>query len=225
MSRYTHILFDHDGVLVDTEHLYYQATRELLATLGVDLTLEKYLALQADGANAWAQAEAQGVDSETVRATKDARNVRYQELLVSEPIDIPGVPEVLMQLKQRCGMAIVTTAKPADFNLIHYGLPYGIEPDSQPIRDIVPHMAFVLTNTDYERAKPHPDPYLMTLERFNIEAGQALVVEDSERGLKSAVAAGIDCATVEHPFTASQNFSTSRWRLGSLLELLEIVDG
>ena len=84
-------------------------------------------------------------------------------------------------------------------------------------------MDFVLANGDYPRSKPAPDPYLAALARYGIQPAQALVVEDSERGLRAAVAAGIDCAVVEHPFMAGQDFSAARFRLSALGDLRDVV--
>lgn len=215
MARYTHILFDHDGVLVDTEHLYYEATREVLALHGVELDLPQYLQIQAVGGNAWAPLERMGYDADAVAEGRAQRNARYQQLLQTRPIDIPGVEAVLEELSARCTLAIVTTARQSDFDLIHR--------DAQP-RNIVPYMSLVLTNQDYARSKPHPDPYLTALERLEVPAERALVVEDSERGLKAAVAAGIDCATVHHPFTAPQDFSAATYRIDSLTDLVGLLD-
>ena len=113
MTRYSHILFDHDGVLVDTEPLYYAATRECIAELGVDLELEAYLALMANGESPWELARPLGAGDRDIERQRDVRNERYQALLRSEPIEIDGVVEVLEELAGRYGLAIVTTAKPS----------------------------------------------------------------------------------------------------------------
>lgn len=211
MPRYSHILFDHDGVLVDTEPLYYQATLERLGTCGCDLPLDEYLVIQAEGGNAWLGMTQAGYSDEDIRTQKMLRNVRYQALISTIDIDIEGVESVLAQLKQSLTLAIVTTARQEDFDLIHRH------------RGIVAYMDLVLTNKDYERAKPEPDPYLTALKYFGVDRRQALVVEDSERGLRSAVAAGIDCAVVYHPFTATQDFSQATYRIESLAELERLV--
>ena len=211
MSQYTHIFFDHDGVLVDTEGLYFHATQSKLGELGVDLLLSAYLKLQAHGANAWQQAMDLGWSRQEVEAKRAERNDFYHELLRTESIDIPDVEEVLAILKEQHTLAIVTTAKQVDFDLIHAD------------RNIVPYMDLVLTNKDYQHSKPHPEPYLTALEHFGVAPDRALVVEDSERGLRAAVAANIDCATVYHPFTAPQDFSSATYRLGVLRELLTIL--
>ena len=103
-------------------------------------------------------------------------------------------------------MAIVTTAKRADFDLIH---------EHRQIRQF---MEFVLVRDDYERSKPHPEPYLTGLQRFGATKEETLVVEDSSRGLSSAVAAGIDCAIVYNDFTQAHDFSQARYRIETLIE-------
>jgi HAD superfamily hydrolase (TIGR01509 family) len=210
-SSKRYILWDHDGVLVDTEPLYYEATREALASLGVDLSLEGYLADMGEGVSAWERAIRDGLDRNLVQAQRDRRDRIYQELLVERDIEIPGVEEVLATLSGDYSMAIVTTAKRADFELIHAD------------RGIVHYMDFVLTSGDYERSKPAPDPYLAALERFGASAREAVVVEDSARGLRSAIAAGIDCVVVDNEFVRSQDFTAARTRIRSLDELPELL--
>jgi len=84
-------------------------------------------------------------------------------------------------------------------------------------------MDFVLVREDYQLAKSHPEPYLLGLKRFGATKEETLVVEDSVRGLKSAVAAGIDCAVVDSHFTRSADFSGARYRIKALIELTDII--
>jgi beta-phosphoglucomutase-like phosphatase (HAD superfamily) len=89
-------------------------------------------------------------------------------------------------------------------------------------------MDFVLVREDYQNAKPHPEPYLTGLRRFGATKEEALVVEDSLRGLRSAVAAGIDCVIVHNHFTNAHepaDFSVARYRIDTLSELKAIVAG
>jgi HAD superfamily hydrolase (TIGR01509 family) len=210
-SNKRYILWDHDGVLVDTEPLYYEATRDALAALGLDLPLEDYLADMGEGLSAWERATRQGIPEDVVVARREWRDRRYQELLVERDIEIPGVDKVLATLAQQYAMAIVTTAKRVDFELIHRN------------RSIVGYMDFVLTDGDYERSKPAPDPYLTALERFGASGEEAVVIEDSARGLRSAIAAGIDCVVVDNDFVKSQDFSGARARIRSLDKLPDLL--
>jgi HAD superfamily hydrolase (TIGR01509 family) len=205
------ILWDHDGVLVETEPLYYEATRSLLAELGIEISKYEYLRDMAHGTSAWNRALAAGVQEAVVKEYKARRNRRYQELLISEQIDIDGVEEVLETLADRYSMAIVTTSKKEDFELIHRH------------RNICRHMSFVLASGDYPRSKPHPDPYLTALNRFGVVREEAVVVEDSERGLRSAIAAGIDCIVVKNDFVKGQDFRAASYQIDSLKELPELL--
>ncbi len=213
MLRWNYILWDHDGVLVDTEPWYFRATKRALQDIGIDLALGEYLEFMARGQSAWDLALAAGVSESTVHRHKRSRDAYYQHSLVTEDIEIPGVDKVLTELGKGCEMAIVTTAKRADFELIHH------------TRNIVPHMDFVLMSGDYTKSKPAPEPYLAALDRFAIKQQEAVVIEDSERGLRSAVAAGIDCIVVYNEFTATQNFSGAIRRIDTLAELPGLING
>jgi len=217
MQKYSHLLFDHDGVLVNTEHLYYESTRRKLSELDIDLTLPIYMQIMVNGSDVWELARVRGLPEEVIASQRLQRNVLYQTLLGAEDLSIEGVEEVLVKLKQKYSMAIVTTCKDADFAYIHDHSPNNL--------NIVPHMDLVLTRSSYTNSKPNPEPYLTALERFSITPDQALVIEDSERGLRSAVAAGIDCAVVEYAFTASQDFSKATYRIKNLSDLVILLRG
>jgi HAD superfamily hydrolase (TIGR01509 family) len=194
------LLWDHDGVLVDTERWYFEATRSTLAALGVELSKERYLALMARGQSSWDLAREAGIAEQAVRAARERRDALYQEHLRTQAIEIEGVEPVLAELDTRYRMAIITTARRADFDIIHRD------------RSVVRHFELVLTLGDYPRVKPHPDPYLAGLARFGAGPNEAVVLEDSARGLAAARAAGIPCIIIRNEFTASQDF-TGAWRL------------
>jgi HAD superfamily hydrolase (TIGR01509 family) len=206
-----YILFDHDGVLVDTEFWYYKAGERALADIGVTLDKDQYLRDMNDGLGTWAQAKAAGIDEQTINRQREVRNAYYQEYLRTEGIEIEGVVDTLAELSTYVRMAIVTTAKRADFELIHEQ------------RQVTRFMDFVLVREDYERTKPHPEPYLAGLKRFGATREETLVVEDSSRGLNSAVAAGIDCVIVYNEFTKAQDFSLASYRIDTLIELKDLL--
>jgi HAD superfamily hydrolase (TIGR01509 family) len=214
MSAKRYILWDNDGVLVDTEHWYFKATQRALGELGIDLDEETYLKRMARGASSWDLASEAGIDAELVAAKRKERDVYYQTHLAEETIEIPGVAEVLAKLAGdgNFKMAIVTTSTRANFDLIHHK------------GDLLRFMDFVLTREDYVLSKPHPEPYLLALGRFGATADECLVVEDSQRGLQAAIAAGIDCAVVYNAFTANHDFSGATHRLNSIHELPAIIE-
>lgn len=206
-----YILFDHDGVLVDTEGWYCRAGERALADIGFTVDKDQYLQDMAQGLGTWARARAAGIDEQTISRLRTVRDDYYRQYLRTEDIEIEGVVETLADLSRHVRMAIVTTARRADFDLIHER------------RHITQFMDFVLTREDYACAKPHPEPYLTGLQRYGASREQTLVVEDSSRGLSSAVAAGIDCVIVHHEFTATQDFSQASHRIKTLAELTTLV--
>ena len=209
MKKY--ILFDHDGVLVDTEFWYHKAGERALADIGFTLDKDQYLRDMNQSLGTWAQARAAGIDEQTIDRQREVRNVYYQEYLRTEAIEIEGVVETLAELSKYVRMAIVTTAKRVDFEIIH---------EKRQIRQF---MDFILVREDYKLSKPHPEPYLAGLKNFGATKEETLVVEDSSRGLKSAVAAGIDCAIVYNDFTKSHDFSQASYRIATLIELKDII--
>jgi len=206
-----YILWDHDGVLVDTERWYFVATRDVLEGLGVELSQETYLEYMARGQPCWDLCRARGMTDDEIARQRGLRNSIYQEHLRTQPIEIDGVADVLSTLSSSFEMAVVTTARREDFELIHRS------------RDLLGFFRFVLTVEDYRRAKPHPDPYLAGLERFGALPDQTVAIEDSARGLRSTLEAGLDCIVVRNPFTASQDFSGA-WRMvDSIRQVPEIL--
>ncbi|MCY4652739.1 MAG: HAD family phosphatase [Dehalococcoidia bacterium] len=211
MKKY--ILFDHDGVLVETEYWYYLANKRALASFGIDLPRDAYLANMANGVSAWEAARVSGISESEIERGRELRNRYYQEYVATEDIEIEGVLETLDVLRGEYRMGIVTTSKPPDFALIHEN------------RAILEYMEFYLTREDYEQAKPHPEPYLRGLQRFGAAAAEAVVIEDSARGLKSAIAAGIYCIVVAKEVTAVHDLSKATARVATFRELPSTIRG
>ena len=149
----------------------------------------------AEGRSCWDLARSAGASEAVARELRGQRDEVYQHFLQTESIEIPGVREALATLAARDRMAIVTTARRVDFELIHAK------------RDLLRFFEFVLTLEDYARCKPAPGPYLAAMARFQADAAQTVAVEDSARGLRSALAAGIRCVIVRSAFTSTQDFT------------------
>ncbi|MGB6327335.1 MAG: HAD family phosphatase [Halarcobacter sp.] len=205
------ILFDNDGVLVETEKFYYQANVKALKELNVNLDFDTYMEIMARGGTAWEVAKKQGISKEVIDKKRFQRDIYYQEFLRKEDIEIPGVKNILKELSQNYKMAIITTSRRVDFDLIHKN------------RGIVDFMDFTLCVEEYKRAKPYPDPYLAGLKKFNAKKEETIVVEDSQRGLTSAYNAQIECIIVKNEFTKTHDFSKADYFINKLEELKTIL--
>jgi beta-phosphoglucomutase-like phosphatase (HAD superfamily) len=99
------VLWDNDGVLVDTEGMYFQACQEVLGSAGIDLTLDQFKDISLRrGESTLVLAIEQGVDADTVSRLRQERDRVYAELLKSRCPVIDGVEEVLRSLHSRVRM-------------------------------------------------------------------------------------------------------------------------
>ena len=189
------VFWDNDGVLVDTEKLYFQATREILLEVGITLTRELFNQISlVEGRSAFDLAQAQGISSEKIDRLHEVRNQRYTELLQGGVPILDGVQDALRELLGRIAMAVVTSSRRVHFDVMHQRT------------GLLPYFDFVLVREDYERSKPDPEPYLAALKKSGCRPEECLVVEDSPRGLAAAQAAGIRCLVVPNELTRGNAF-------------------
>jgi HAD superfamily hydrolase (TIGR01509 family) len=107
-------------------------------------------------------------------------------------------------LARRYRLAIVTSSEPGPFARTHART------------GLLEHFELVLAQGDYARAKPEPDPYLRAVERLGLAPDRCLVIEDSERGLRAAKAAGLRCWVIPSRLTAGGRFEAADAVLGDL---------
>jgi HAD superfamily hydrolase (TIGR01509 family) len=206
------IFWDNDGLLVDTERLYYLATQRVLEAVGVPLTKEQHIELLlVKGRGVWHLAAEKGVTPDAIEKLRQERNTLYGELLEKEDIVIEGVQAVLKALHGRYVMGIVTSSLPDHFAIIHRRTGF------------LKYVQFVLTMGDYSHSKPHPEPYLLAVERTGFHKEECLVVEDSERGLTAAREAGIRCIVVPNQFTRGSDFAGAYKVIDHLDEILALL--
>jgi len=211
MKKY--ILFDNDGVLVETEPWYLKASQKALKEFfDFEFSKDDYMKLMINGGSVWQGVEALGASTSEVNIARDKRNQYYQEYLKNEDISIKDVQDILKRLSRKYKMAIVTTSRRVDFEIIHKN------------RGIVDFMDFVLCEEDYDFAKPHPMPYLTAMKKFKANKDECIVVEDSKRGLSSANSAKIDCAIVYNEFTKTQDFSDAQYKIKTLNDLEMLLE-
>jgi len=208
----TTLLFDNDGVLVDTEYLYYLANREILGDQGIDLTEELFVEyFMRQGSGVWHLLQKKGYSQSKIEFLRDRRNDRYFEMLCNGNLLIEGVRETLAALHNRFTMGIVTSSRKSHFMAAH--------------RDsgILGYFSFTLTREDYTNSKPDPEPYLRGLRLAGASADESMVIEDSERGLQAADAAGIRCVVIPNGLTVDGDFSGAFKILKSIKELPGIL--
>lgn len=206
------VFFDSDGVLVDTERIFFECTREALAEAGVVLPPGLWARLYlAEGRESAAVAGRLGLPAERVRTALDRRNELFAARLREGVPTMPGAREAVAALRTRVRLAVVTGASRDHLVLAH--------------RDsgLLPGFEFTVTQDDFDRPKPHPDSYLAALARGGLESGECLAVEDSPRGAVAAVAAGIRCLVVPTALTDTRLCPPQAEIVASLAEVVDLV--
>jgi HAD superfamily hydrolase (TIGR01509 family) len=207
------IIFDMDGVLVDSEPLGMEAMRRVMARHGITYT-------EADNEEFLGRTTLEECRILRVRygLAPDAGELtrQYVDVLVGliqeRPRPMPGVPDVLSQLRAADHrMALASSADPA------------VIASNVESLDLSRFFDAIVSGTEVARGKPAPDVFLETARRLGVSPGGCLVIEDSRNGLLAAKAAGMTCAVVPCAATRHQDFREADHRLESLPELLPLV--
>jgi len=203
------ILWDNDGVLVDTEHLFFTANKELLNSYGLDLSEDDFFNWYLiRNIGSWHLFQKIGLTDEQLPEIRKKRSEIYNRKLVeAENLAVEGIKPVLQSLHKKVPMGIVTSAYRHHFDTIHANL---------ALRNF---FDFVLTNEDYEGSKPSPAPYLCGLNRLGIPPETCVIVEDSPRGLAAAQAAGIRCIILRHSLMKDYAFAGAYRIVDTVVEL------
>jgi len=201
------VLFDLDGVLVDSERLHWEGYRRVLAEYGIDVGLEEYRRhwIAQDGGPEYACATyCLPITPAELRARK---SLHYHDLLRAGVQALPGAREALVRLGGAVRLAVATNAWRLEVELILGQLGMGA------------HFAATIAREDYPHAKPAPDAYLAAACALGLAPAECVVVEDTQRGTRAAAAAGIRAIAVPNDLTYDHDFTGCARRLASLDEL------
>jgi HAD superfamily hydrolase (TIGR01509 family) len=202
------IFWDNDGVLMETEHLYFQANAEALAGVGVELSLDEFCLISLrQGESVLALADGIADAAELRRVRDDI----YYRLLGEESRVYPGVQDTLEMFHGRLPMAIVTSCRRDNFLQMHR------------TSGLLGYFDFILTREDYLASKPDPEPYLTACARAGLHPGHCLAIEDSERGVISAARAGLTVAAIPGDMNRGGDFGRARWLLDGVHQLSALL--
>ncbi|MEI8079739.1 MAG: HAD-IA family hydrolase [bacterium] len=188
------VLFDMDGVLIDSEPLICRAAMAGLAEFGIHAQATDFLPFVGAGEDRYIGGVAEAYGKPYVLEMKRRVYARYLELVVRDGHPFPGVPELLGALQARKILFAVASSADrikVDANLLAMGVPSA-------------WFGAVLAGEDVTRKKPAPDLYLAAAARLGVAPAACCVVEDAIHGVAAARAAGMRCAAVATSFPAAQ---------------------
>jgi len=192
------VVFDMDGLLVDTETVYCEALTAQAGSMGYDLPFEvlKRMIGHSWAGSAVVLAEHFGPAFDTDRL-RDGSIARFYELGTAGIALKAGVVEVLDHLDV-LGLprAIATSSRRPEVEY-HIGA-----------HGLLHRFHAILANGDYPRPKPYPDPYLKAAEALGVAAEDCLALEDSHNGVRAAAAAGMMTVMVPDLLDATEEMET-----------------
>jgi HAD superfamily hydrolase (TIGR01509 family) len=204
------VIFDFDGLILDTEGPEFQVWQEIYQAYGCELALATWAAAIGTSLNvfdAHTHLEAQLgklLDREHLR---EQRRQRSAELLRTQPV-LPGVEDYIADAK-RLGMKLGVASSSSREWVVGHLARLGLSPSFDCIK----------CSDDVPRVKPDPALYQAVLEALGLRADQAVALEDSPNGIAAAKRAGLFCIAVPNPLTCQLPLGQADLQLGSLAEL------
>lgn len=202
------VVFDLDGLLVNTEELYQDVGSELLRRRGRTFEPDLLDAMMGrpQQVSLAIMIEWHGLD-DTVETLAAETSAIFVALLESRLEPMPGAVQLVETIARR-------------------GLPRGVATSSGPdfAHDVLARVGlrdrfeFVLTSADVVHGKPNPEIYLAAARRLAVDPAEMLVLEDSQAGCRAAVAAGAAAVAVPGGHSRRHDFTGARFVAESLLD-------
>jgi HAD superfamily hydrolase (TIGR01509 family) len=211
------VIFDCDGVLVDTEPLHYEAFQEVLVPLGLGHDYARYLQqfIGFDDRDAFAHAFSEAgrpLSPDSLTRLIQAKSAALARLVGRGAPSFPGVIELVKELKDRdTPLAVASGALRGEVEAFLSSL---------GLKEI---FRVIVGADDVEKSKPDPQTYLLALERLRgiygpLDARNCVALEDSPAGIESAKKAKMRVIGITNSFAASELAEADKV-IGSLSDL------
>ena len=210
------VIFDMDGVIVDSEPLHFQVETALFQELGIRLSHGEHAEFLGTSSREMFSALRQRFSlSESVEELMQEERRRYLNLLRNSPLPLnPGIPELVDRLKDGAySIALASSAPEDQISLVleRSGLASKFE-----IR---------VSGDSVARSKPHPEIFLNAAADLGVKPSSCWVIEDSANGIRAAVAAGMRTIAYSRPDAAPQNLDAADYRSARISAIGEIIMG
>ncbi len=203
------LVFDFDGLILDTEEPVYRSWLEVYQAHGEELPFARWI--QIVGSTTTGFHPQQHLEERLGRPLPqevlDGRIGRRTEMILAQTV-LPGVIQHLAAARElglKLGVASSSTSDWVRGHLSRLG--------------ILEQFDCMRCCDDVEHAKPEPDLYVAVLDCLGVPASEAIAIEDSPNGVAAAKRAGMRCVAIPNPITAQLDLSQADVVLGSLAEV------
>lgn len=204
------IIFDFDGLILDTETPWFHAYREMFEELGAQLPLDEWTKVIGTNFDHFhpidylEQQIEQKVDRVQFERQAGEKHVAFVQTMMVRP-GVVNYLQAAQRLSLRIGLASSSSRSWVESYLKKY--------------DLYSYFEVIRTKDDVRKVKPDPELYLQALEHLGVKNTEAVVFEDSLNGLRAAKAAGIYCVVVPNEVTSQLDFLMHDLRLASMEDM------
>ncbi len=199
MKKFKAIIFDMDGVLVNSEPHYIRMDKEIFKTLGLTISNEEHLTFQGSATDhMWrVLKEKYGLKAPISELVEMSNNLNYPYFESLKTIDpMPGVKKLIKFLNRKeIPIAVASSAYPGIIDIL------------LTKTNLKKYFKVVINSTMVEKSKPAPDIFLLAAKSLNMEPEECIVIEDSTNGIQAAKNAGMYCIAFAGPGSEIQDQS------------------
>lgn len=208
-SRNPIIIFDVDGVLLNSEKLYLEKNQQWFKELGVVFPIHEHMKfIGASATLFWNHIKATNkIDIDVQACIIKERELKYQALLTEELRPTPGLIAFIEKIRARNYVcAIASSGLRVNINLILNKL------------RMTTYFEFIVSGEDVQHGKPNPDIFLRVSKQYQQSPENCWVIEDSCNGVTAAKSAGMHCLGYKNPDSGSQDLSKADYIFDSFFD-------
>lgn len=213
MDKIKAIIFDMDGLMIDTERLYFEVERVIARNFGKEVkdeTLWKMMGRKPlDAINVYAKDLELDISPEELLEIRDEM---FVEKLIVEVTPMPGLFRMLNRFKGKLMLAIATGSPDKFLKIVL---------DKLKLKE---YFDVLQTSDEIVNGKPDPEIYLRTVEKLGVSPAECIVLEDSSNGALAGKKAGCYTIAVPSEFTYKQDFSFVHYVAKDLMDAEDYIN-
>lgn len=209
------VIFDMDGVIIDSEPIHQECERKIFSLMGISVSEEEHNALVgATDETMWSRMGKLYNLPITVSEAIQLKKSFYLEYLKSEAYikPIPYVSELIVDLHKNGFLLALASSSPyeqIDFILSNF--------------ELKRYFHSIISGEDVEAGKPHPEIFLKAADSLGANPDSCVVIEDSFNGVTAAISAKMKCIGYKNPNSGNQDLSHAEIVVHSMNEITAVL--